>query len=173
MRRLAPRCSRRRPLRLSPDAAGDGVGERPQRPFEVFAVEGVDEIVELVVIDLHRVARADPGGLAFLNAFARTLEAQGGKLAIAGCEMALEQGSDAEPMLMFEDLDRAVEWCENELLDRVGCGAVATSVALADHELLAGLTGHELERLLPDLRLNDIGLGGLPLKRRHLFCHGD
>ena len=110
-----------------------------------------NEIVELLVIDLRRVAHADTGGLMLLNAFAGTLETQGGKLAIAGCEIALEQGSNAESILMFEDLDRALEWCEDELLDRVGSDAGANSVALEDHELLAGLTGRELEKLLPDL----------------------
>ena len=108
-----------------------------------------DEAVELVVLDMHRVERADKAGLSLLTALASDLDARGGKLAVAACGLGLDVIDAAG--VMFERLDEALEWCEDELLDRLGCAPASALVALADHELLAGITVSELERLLPEL----------------------
>jgi glutaminase len=107
--------------------------------------------VELAVVDLRRVDRADRPGLDFLLALAASLEASGGKLAVAAGDFEPELDAIADAGLLFENLDGALEWCEEELLARVGCIPAATRVALEDHELFAGITGPELERLGPDL----------------------
>ena len=110
-----------------------------------------EDVVDLVVIDLRRVVRADRGGLDFLRALASFLHERGGKLAVAGSELDVELELIEADGLAFDELDRALEWCEEELLDRLGHGGLAELAELADHELLAGLTSRELERLLPDL----------------------
>jgi glutaminase len=110
-----------------------------------------EESVELVVIDLRRVVRVDRAGLDFLVALASSLEARGGKLAVAACELDIDLDAIVTAGLIFEELDDALEWCEEELLDRVGCAPPAALVELPAHELFDGITAPELERLLPDL----------------------
>ncbi|MDP9256826.1 MAG: cyclic nucleotide-binding domain-containing protein [Actinomycetota bacterium] len=57
----------------------------------------------------------------------------------------------AESVATFASLDLALEWCEDDLLRRVGEEPAGTEVTLADHELLSGLSQDELERLHPEL----------------------
>jgi glutaminase len=110
-----------------------------------------DDVVDLVVVDLRRVIRADRGGLDFLGALASFLRDRGGTLAVASSEPDIELELIDAGGLAFDELDRALEWCEDELLERAGHRRVAALAELAEHELLAGLTAPELERLLPDL----------------------
>jgi glutaminase len=123
-----------------------------------------DEAPELVVVDLRRVVRADRGGLDFLAALASFLDARGGKLALASCELDIELDALAAGAVVFEDLDRALEWCEDELLTRMGCEPPATSVIPARHELFASLTADELDRLLPSLGTVTVGEGELVVR---------
>ena len=109
------------------------------------------EPVELVVIDLRRIVRTDRGGLHFLPALVSYLHSHGGELAFSGNELELEFDAAAAGVRMFDELDTALEWCEDELLARAGAAAYVTSVAPAQHQLLAGLTAAELDRLLPAL----------------------
>jgi glutaminase len=104
---------------------------------------------ELVVIDLRRIVRTDRGGLHFLPALASFLESHNGRLALSGSELELELDAAAAGVEVFDELDTALEWCEDELLARVGGASSVTSVLPAEHQLLAGLTAGELERLLP------------------------
>jgi glutaminase len=105
---------------------------------------------ELVVVDLRRVTRVDRGGVDFLGAFAASLARSGGALAVSGAspELGLRVSGD---VALFPDLDAALEWCEDELLQRVGHPAPPTVVPLAGHELLAGLEPDEVERLASEL----------------------
>ena len=74
---------------------------------------------ELVVVDLRRVARVDRGGVEFLTTLAESLSDFGGALALSAVDSDLRfEPSDA--LLVFGELDEALEWCEDELLDRVG-----------------------------------------------------
>jgi glutaminase len=109
------------------------------------------EPADLVVIDLRRIVRTDRGGLHFLPALASFLHGHGGELALSGSELELDFDAAAAGVHVFDELDTALEWCEDELLVRVGCAAHAASVEPAQHQLLAGLTAGELERLLPEL----------------------
>ena len=105
---------------------------------------------ELVILDLRRVARADRGGIDFLQALGRALDEAGGALVLSGVADDLELELElSETLLVFDDLDRALEWCEDELLGRLGHPSPPTAVAPADHELLSSLDPGELEQLLP------------------------
>lgn len=108
-----------------------------------------EEHVELVVIDLRRVVRIDRAGLDFLPALAAFLGARGGKLAVSSSELELDTG--AANVLGFDELDLALEWCEDELLLRLGHDEAAGAIPLVKHPLLHGLTDAELERMLPRL----------------------
>src|SRR4029077_14756127 len=57
--------------------------------------------------------------------------------------------------------DLALEWCEDELLLRSGEEPAVSEVLLADHELLAGLSRAELDRLVADLGWAVAGPGTL------------
>ncbi len=103
--------------------------------------------VELVVIDLRRVIRADRAGLELLPALASTLAEEGGRLALAGGRLELGAGGSA--IATFDHLDEALEWCEDELLGRLGLDDEALSAPVEKHPLLQGLTAEELESLLP------------------------
>jgi glutaminase len=109
------------------------------------------EPAELVVVDLRRIVRTDRGGLHFLPSLVSYLHGHGGDLAFSGNELELEFDAAAAGVHVFDELDSALEWCEDELLARVGGAAYATSVVPAQHQLLAGLTAAELDRLLPAL----------------------
>jgi glutaminase len=102
-----------------------------------------DEI-ELVVLDLERVHRVDRAGLDFVPALASVLAAGGGRLAVSGG--ALE--SAGRELLVFEQLDQALEWCENEVLARAARSEEGAAVRVEEHRLLQGLTAAEIESLL-------------------------
>ncbi|HWE81658.1 MAG TPA: glutaminase A, partial [Gaiellaceae bacterium] len=105
---------------------------------------------ELVVVDMRRVSRADRGGIGFLRALATALCTVGGALVVSGAAPSLElEPSDC--IRLFEHLDEALEWCEDELLDRLGHPHAPTVVPFAEHELVASLDPDELARLTPQL----------------------
>jgi glutaminase len=106
---------------------------------------------ELVVVDLRRIARADAGGIEMLRTLAKRLDARGGLLAVTRADGHTLLGLSEEHVLVFDELDQALEWCEEELLARVGGSPAVAAAALADHELLAGLSAEEIDRLVPDL----------------------
>jgi glutaminase len=117
------------------------------------AVERPGDPAELVVVDLSRVVRADTGGSRFIVSLAERVHGRGGRLAL--CPAGSVNGYALEGLpgtvSIFANLDLALEWCEDDLLRRSGEEPSLTEVDVADHELLAGLTPAELERLLPEL----------------------
>ena len=117
------------------EAVSRAVTERPTPP-------------ELVVLDLRRVTRIDRGGAEFVSALASYLHLRDGLLAVSHADVLEPAPGRAIP---FPDLDAALEWCEDELLRRLGAGPAAQSVPLGEHELLRGLEPGELDRLTPHL----------------------
>jgi glutaminase len=126
---------------------GFNAGEALSRAAE----RSVEPPPELVVVDLRRIARADAGGIEMLRTLANRLQERGGLLAVTGANGHALPGLAAEHVLVFNELDHALEWCEEELLVRVGSPPAVTAATLADHELLCGLSGAEIERLVPEL----------------------
>jgi glutaminase len=110
-------------------------------------LSGRERSAELVVIDLRRVNRVDRAGGDFLVALGASLSAGGGRLAVSGRAV----GPDSPDILRFDELDLALEWCEDELLARLGHEEHPAEIAIDQHRLLAGLTEAELARLLPFL----------------------
>jgi CRP-like cAMP-binding protein len=107
------------------------------------------------------VTRIDRGGAHFVTALAAYLDQQGGQLALSHAEL-LE--SEAES-ISFGDLDAALEWCERELLERIGVSQTVDEVHLAEHELLCELQPDELERLVPSLGVFAVPAGSLLVRR--------
>jgi glutaminase len=122
--------------------------------------------VKLAVLDLRRVLRTDPGGVRILEALCDRLDAAGGAVAVASPEVLVRAAPElAARLLCFPDLDLALEWCEDELLRRLGLEHALSEVALAEHQLLAGLSAAELERVGPDLGLVTVDPGTVLVRR--------
>jgi glutaminase len=115
------------------------------------SIEGPADPPELVVVDLSRVVRTDSGGVRFIVSLAERIHGRGGRLALTPGTTATALDGLPESVAVFGNLDLALEWCEDDLLLRIGEEPAVTEVPLAEHELLAGLTPAELERLLPEL----------------------
>ncbi|HEX4519595.1 MAG TPA: glutaminase A [Gaiellaceae bacterium] len=113
---------------------------------------------DLVVVDLLRVARSDRGGIEFLSALGESLNGVGGALAVSGAAGDLELELP-DVVLRFVELDEALEWCEDELLGRVGHLIAPTAVPLERHELFSALDPTELERLAQSLGTLEAGPG--------------
>jgi glutaminase len=122
---------------------------------------------ELVVVDLRRVLKVDAGGLRLLTAVAADLEAHGGCLVLSAADILDEDTSAAglEDVLRFRNLDVALEWCEDEVMRRLGVIAPVTEIALDDHQLLADLSAAELGRLVPRLGVVTAEPGSLLVRR--------
>jgi glutaminase len=115
------------------------------------------------VVDLGRVAEIDDSAVAILAEVLLDFAASDRAVVIVGArqhsrflrllEERLVGAERQERLLTFPDLDSALEWCENELLDEVGTAPPrAAAIPLAAHGLCDGLATDEvaaLESLLP------------------------
>ena len=116
-------------------------------------ISALDE-TEIVVLDCKRVTRSDDAALRLLEEMRSALEAVGCVLLVA----------DADGQA---DVDAALEWCEDRILERVaGSGGAATS-DLAGQELLRGLVAEELAAVTAVTRSHRLAAGQV------LFKQGD
>ncbi len=102
-------------------------------------VVGALEGVERVVLDFKRVTALDGAARAMLDHLQVALERSGRTLVVS-------HGA-AGGARTFPDTDRAIEWCEDRLLQRDGFDAVAPPPLLSAQDLLEGLTPDELAAL--------------------------
>ncbi len=109
------------------------------------------------LLDLGRVSEVDPPSARLLLELYASLTAHGRSLAFVGMarhprllrQLEEARASDASlPLLVFEDLDAALEWCENAVLAAHGVVAEdREELPLAKHELLRGFDAEQLELL--------------------------
>ena len=174
----APSRMRRSPAER---AALDDVGKR-SRIYELhgdllFAgaesavreIGGVEENLEAVVIDVRRVD--DVSGVA-----RRMFETLRADLGQSGCALAFvdpagllgNTRSDLSGRAgrVFADLDAAVQWCEDILLDRhCSTARQPASVTIAEHPMLSTLSAKQLERFTRDLVTQSYARGDLVIHR--------
>ncbi len=107
------------------------------------------ETPDVVVVDVRRVARADAGGLRLLAAIAEGVGERDGTLVLASEPAPPEAAGALQGLALptFDDLDAAVEWAEDLVLELVACDPAADAVPLDEHGLLAGLTPAERRRV--------------------------
>jgi glutaminase len=128
------------------------------------------------VVDVGRVTAVDECARRLLCELAVTLTAGGRGLIIANGQhqprllRALEEqiaGREGEGRLRaFPDLDRALEWCEQQLLTgRRPADAVGRAVALAEHDACRGLDAAALAHLEPVLERRSFPAGALIVRR--------
>jgi len=117
------------------------------------ALPGLDDLV----VDLRRVVAMDHASTLVLSELCAHAANQGKRLFFTDCrhlyrfkkhlQQDLQPARQDPDWLAFEDTDRAVEWCENELLARVGADLVANTAStdLSQQYLCSGMTADELE----------------------------
>lgn len=107
-----------------------------------------DEL-DLAVIDLRYAAAVGNSADRLLEELAGAFAAEGKQIVIVE-RGANGSGGAAE---RFDDLDRAIEWCESRTLERHGSGVGLYAVGLAAHELCAGLSPEQLYELEASLEM--------------------
>jgi glutaminase len=114
--------------------------------------------LEMLLLDLRRVGRIDEPAVAALVELCRVFVEAGGRVALSNAEphanltSALEAelgDSGNASFVALADLDRALEWCEDEILRTAGAELGPSSFALRDHELLRGLSASQISALRP------------------------
>ena len=118
--------------------------------------ERADEL-EVIVLDISRVAEIARVALTMLAATRAELQARGCRLALVDPDGEL---AGAEGIEVFEDVDEATAWAEDRLIERHG-GTLATTdpIPLAEHGLAGDLRPDELGALRPLLERRSIAAG--------------
>ena len=106
------------------------------------------------VLDLARVDRLEPGAALVLADLAGTLQMVDRELVLSGATRYRAAVADVDatlratgqaPILTFDDVDLAREWCEDRILELSHVDDQdAGPTALADHEMLRGIDMHGL-----------------------------
>lgn len=95
-----------------------------------------------VLLDFEHVSGLDSTALTCFTKLRRRAEQLGAELVLAGLRPQLvrpwKQASDGVPLTIFPDLDHAIEWCEERLLDEPAAATDAATVSLRE-QLLAVL----------------------------------
>lgn len=107
-------------------------------------------------IDLSRATDVDPPAARMLLGLLSGLAVRDRSLAVIGLrqhlrlQRFLEEARARDASLDwtdFPDLDAALEWCENGLLQELAPSGTAEEIPLRNHEFLRGLDDGELERV--------------------------
>ncbi len=123
-------------------------------------IHGMIDTVDFVILDLKRVTEIDPTGGRILDALARDLavrnkhlvlcelgsdDAHGGKLLAIE---SMQAGSGDHAFVVQPDVDRALEWAEDRLLEEAGVQTLSgRPLTLGETMLGKGMSPAELERL--------------------------
>ncbi len=119
------------------------------------------------IVDVSRVRHANRPAAALLAGLRAPLEARGTLLLMPGAghhpelAAALAEAERGAAPVPRDDLPLALEWCEDELLTRLGIPARDEGpVAIADTELCAAMNGAEVADLTSVLQREEIAAGG-------------
>lgn len=109
---------------------------------------------DLYVIDFKLAARIDTGAIELFADLMDGLLKAGKQLALSDAEHlpGLAERADAIAMTrsgvqLAENRDRAIEWCEDVLLERLGTTGRAEKVPLAENDFCRGLDAAAIEKL--------------------------
>jgi hypothetical protein len=110
----------------------------------------------VVVLDLTRVTRVEPGLEALVADLVEELGRAGARLAVVGSGVAAFVGrADADllpgGLWLADDLDTALERCEELILTDGGMPSTLRSVAIADHPLVARVPAGARDAILDAL----------------------
>lgn len=121
--------------------------------------EAIADGVTHIIVDIERVTEMDSTGTQILMQTAERAKALGIQFLLSGVMVSVRAASIMRDQgvwdqmtneRMFPDLDRALEWCETNLLADISTRAVADGELPLDRfELLAGLSADERDALVP------------------------
>ncbi|MFC0447118.1 glutaminase A [Rhodococcus jostii] len=175
-------------LRRSPSerAALDDVGKR-SRIYELhgdllFAgaesavreIGAVEEDLEVVVVDVRRVDEVSGVSRRMIETLRADLADR--RCAIAFVDPAGLLGNTHSDLSgntgrVFADLDAAVQWCEDILLERhCSTARQPSSVTIAEHPMLSTLSPQQLQRFTRDLVTRSYARGELLVHRGDRAC---
>ena len=139
----------------------------------------VPPTVDTVVLEGHRLAGIDPPAVVLLHGLAKALHGAGQTLVLANFPPVDDAGRalvfDAE---RFPDLDAAIEWWEDRILDEVLGARDDVVLPLGTQELLQGLSDAAVEALEGVTVPRDLPLGtvlaqeGDPAESVYFLCSG-
>ena len=123
----------------------------------VRAIVDRSDRLDVAVLDLRRVTQVGDPAARIIVDLLKSFQAVGKELVLVGGEgqSRFLRFVDEENAAMgaglrvakFADLDLALEWCEDILMNRRGDASPPSKVALAEHEFCRGLDRSDLERL--------------------------
>lgn len=120
--------------------------------------EGVDPAeTRQIIFDANRVLDIDITGANILGQTAARLIAKGIGTAICGLtdddprRRNLHDFTASDAFVWFDDVDQALEWAENRLLEEAGVAHDAAAIPVAESALLSGLSADDLAAILPSL----------------------
>jgi MFS superfamily sulfate permease-like transporter len=138
------------------------------RLAQIVDRETVDGTTALL-LELRRVTEIDSTGARILGDIDAALAARGVKLALVlsgRTETASRLADIFHGDRFFPDIDRAIEWAEDELLRHAGTGQ-PLELSLDRHPLLLDFTAEQIERLRAQLQPVAFAAGHV------IFRHGD
>lgn len=113
--------------------------------------------VQFVIVNLESVTSIDPAVTVLFLQFQLDLATARREILFVGLdrharfrralEESLAQGDAPTRLRAFPDVDRALEWCEDRILERAGVCEDGRTVSLEDHGLCSDLTESELDIL--------------------------
>jgi glutaminase len=126
---------------------------------EVLVRQVLDDLdgVEHVVIDGRRVGRVDDPARELMSALGESLIASERTMLLAGFSADVTELITA-PVLLFDDADGALEWCEQRALAGVPRPQRSGSL-LHDQQLLQGLSDDELTAITDRVELRELVSG--------------
>ncbi|MBI1201438.1 MAG: cyclic nucleotide-binding domain-containing protein [Rhodopseudomonas sp.] len=134
-----------------------------------------DTAMRTLILDLRRVTEIDATGARILNDIRQALARRHQHLALSmrkGSEVAAnltDSGLLAAlgPECQFEDVDRAIEWAEDELLAGAVTAAATDEISFEAIDLFSGLTSDDIQAALRHTRRETFARGST------LFREGD
>lgn len=151
-------------------------------PIKTSAEDSTEAGIETMVIDVRRVDDLSPVAAKMLTAARVDLVANGVAVAVVDPEGVLTAGVDtadtSRDYQQFADLDTALQWCEDILLDRHGMANRPNEIALHDHPIVVAFGTQQRERIVPLLKTVHFQQGdlivaaGSPASGLHLVLKG-
>jgi SulP family sulfate permease len=139
------------------------------RLAQIVDRETIDGTTTALLLELRRVTEIDSTGARILGDIDAALAARGVKLALVlsgRTETATRLADIFHGDRFFPDIDRAIEWAEDELLRNAGTGQ-PPQLSLDRHPLLLDFTAEQIERLRAQLEPVAFPAGHV------IFRHGD
>ncbi len=108
------------------------------------SISDESEDARFVVLDLRRVTNVDATARSFLGSIEEAFTRSGRVLVLANAAPLGVVPVEAPSSRSFADVDLALEWCEDQLLEQVSGGGVVVPATLHAQDLLDGLSAAEL-----------------------------